>query len=109
MGQAFVLLAFVRNNVGPTFVSDKCQEDKCLNHILFWTNARTHIIFGQMPGGQMPGPYFVSDKCQEDKCLDHILFRTNARRTNAWTHCWFGQMPGGQMPEPYFVWDKCQG
>merc|ERR1712038_340988 len=21
----------------PYFVSDKCQEDKCLDHILFWT------------------------------------------------------------------------
>ena len=72
----------------PYFVSDKCQEDKCLNYILFRTNARrtnalTNYWFGQMPGGQMPEPYFVSDKCQEDKCLNHILFWTNARRTNA--------------------------
>ena len=57
---------------GLYFVSDKCQEDKCLNHILFRTNAKrtnawTNYWFGQMPGGQMPEPYFVSDKCQEDK------------------------------------------
>ena len=95
------------------FVSDKCQEDKCLDQLLVRTNARTDICFGQMPGGQMPGPYFVSDKCQEDKCLEAIFYRTNARRTNAWTHFFgrtnarrtnalsdflVGQMPGGQMP-----------
>ena len=97
----------------PYFVLDKCQEDKCLNYILFRTNARrtnalTNYWFGQMPGGQMPEPYFVSDKCQEDKCLDPLLVRTNARRTNARTHIIFGQMPGGQMPEPTFGPDKCQ-
>ena len=60
---------------GPYFVSDKCQEDKCLDPLLVRTNARrtnarTHIIFGQMPGGQMPEPTFGPDKCQEDKCLN---------------------------------------
>ena len=60
---------------GLYFVSDKCQEDKCLDPLLVRTNARrtnarTHIIFGQMPGGQMPEPTFGPDKCQEDKCLN---------------------------------------
>merc|ERR1719189_1435628 len=55
------------------FWSDKCQEDKCLDPLLVRTNARrtnarTHIIFGQMPGGQMPEPTFGPDGCQEDKC-----------------------------------------
>ena len=83
---------------GGNFLSDKCQEDKCLEAIFDRTNARRtnawrlffgrtnarrtnawrHFLVGQMPGGQMPGVNFWSDKCQEDKCLKSILGRTNA-------------------------------
>ena len=66
---------------GPTFVSDKCQEDKCLDHILFRTNARRTNAWTHYWFGQMPGPTLFSDKCQEDKCLTPHFARTNARRT----------------------------
>merc|ERR1711881_64733 len=85
------------------------------------TNARSHFLVGQMPGGQMPGGNFLSDKCQEDKrlgvsfwsdkcqedkCLESFFGRTNARRTNAWSHYLIGQ-----MPEPTMILgggaDKC--
>merc|ERR1719242_1472431 len=103
---------------GVIFWSDKCQEDKCLDAFFGRTNARrtnawTHFLVGQMPGGQMPGGNFLSDKCQEDKyldaffwsdkCLESFFGRTNARRTNAWSHFLVGQMPGVT-----FWSDKCQ-
>merc|ERR1712218_928 len=105
------------------FLSDKCQEDKCLEGFFARTNARSHFLVGRMPGGQMPGRIFWSDKCQEDKCLEAIFDRTNARRTNAWrlffgrtnarrtnalSDFLVGQMPGGQMPGVNFSSDKCQ-
>merc|ERR1719412_1917136 len=118
---------------GVTFWSDKCQEDKFLEAIFYrtnarrtnaWThffgrtNARSHFLVGQMPGGQVPGRIFWSDECREDKCLEAIFYRTNARRTDAWTHffgrtnAWkhflVGQMPGVQMPGGNFLSDKCQ-
>merc|ERR1712218_773963 len=87
---------------GPTFVRNK-----------IWfrfrrTNAWSHFLVGQMPGGQMPGVIFWSDKCQEDKFQESIFDRTNARRTNARSHFLVGQMPGGQMPGRIFWSDKCQ-
>ena len=91
----------------PNFVTDKFQEDKCLESFFgginaVRTNARRHFLVGQMPG-----VIFWSDICQEDKCLEAIFDRTNARRTNAWSQFLIGQMPGGQMPEPTFGPDKC--
>ena len=105
------------------FVTDKFQEDKCLESFFgginaVRTNARRHFLVGQMPG-----VIFWSDICQEDKCLEAIFDRTNARRTNAWrlffgrtnarrtnalSDFLVGQMPGGQMPGVIFWSDKCQ-
>ena len=98
---------------GGNFWSDKCQEDKCPDEFFGRTNARrtnawSHFLVGQMPGGQMPGVTIWSDKCQEDKCLNPHLVRTNA-----WTHTDPGR-GGGQMPRRTNAWrtnasmDKCQ-
>merc|ERR1712218_41627 len=88
---------------GPTFVRNK-----------IWfrfrrTNAWSHFLVGQMPGGQMPGVIFWSDKCQEDKYQESLFGRTNARRTNAWRQFFIGQMPGGQMPGRIFLFGQMPG
>ena len=105
---AFVLLAFVRTNSGSrhlsswhlsetkygqgicppgifpkqmpggNFLSDKCQEDKCLESIFDRTNARRTNAWTHIWSGQMPEPTLILGGGAVE-CLD-------------------GQMPGGQMP-----------
>ena len=97
---AFVQMAFVRSKIAsrhlsdqklppgicpPTFGSDKCHEDKCLEPIFDRTNARrtnawTHILFGQMPGLTLLGRTNAwTNTFGSDKCLDvQMPWRTNA-------------------------------